>query len=248
MQADPSKISVAGRRVLVTGGTRGVGRGIATTLAAAGADVLVCHRQRSELADSLAAELKATGGNHHIITADVSDPDEVARLTGECRDRLGGLDVVVNNAGAISHVPFAELSLAEWRRVVDTDLTAAFLVTQRALPLLGPGASIVNIGSRVATVGLPLRAHYTAAKAGLIGLTRSLCKELGPQGIRVNLVSPGVIDTEVELPEAVRRRYDTMTALGRLGRPAEIGGVVLFLASDLSSYVSGEIIHVDGGI
>src|SRR5207302_6241291 len=123
--------------------------------------------------------LKEIGGDHQVVRADVTDAASVERLVEECRVHFGRLDIVVNNAGAISHIPFAELSLEEWHRIVDTDLTATFLVTQKALPLLASGGSVVNVGSKVATVGIPLRAHYTAAKAGLVGLTRSLAKEYG---------------------------------------------------------------------
>jgi 3-oxoacyl-[acyl-carrier protein] reductase len=238
------------KNVLVTGGTRGIGLAIVRALAASGANLVTCYRQDEEAAARLARELKETGGNHHVIRADVSDPEEAARLAAECRTRLVSLDVVVNNAAAISHIPFAELPLSEWRRVIDTNLTGAAQVIQLTLPLMSRGGSIINIGSRVATVGIPMRAHYTAAKAGLIGLSRSLCKELGPAGIRVNVVAPGVVATEdaANLPEEVLARYRSITALGRLGQPEEIAGVVLFLASDLSGYVTGETIHVDGGI
>jgi len=240
--------AVQGKRALVTGGTRGIGRGIVLALAAAGMDVLACHRQEGEPAESLGRELKETGGDHHLVRADVTRQDDVDRLVAICGERYGHLDLVVNNAGVISHVPFAELEVQEWHRVVDTNLTACFRVIRGVLPLLPEGASVVNVGSRVATVGIPLRAHYTAAKAGLIGMTRSLAKELGPRGIRVNIVAPGPIETEEEVPAAVRERYAQMVALGRLGRPAEIAGPVLFLASGLSTFVTGETIHVDGGI
>jgi 3-oxoacyl-[acyl-carrier protein] reductase len=241
-------ISLSGKKVLVTGGTRGIGRGITRTLAQAGADVLACYRNDGEHVESLARELKETAGDHHLVRADVSVEAEVRQLVAECRERFGRLDVVVNNAGAISHVPFAQLGADEWHRVLDTSLTASYQVVQGALGLFGERASVVNIGSRVATVGIPLRAHYTAAKAGLIGLTRSLAKELGPRGVRVNVVAPGVIATEVELPAEVVARYENMTAVRRLGTVAEIANVVLFLASDLSGYITGETIHVDGGI
>lgn len=242
------RVSLAGRKALVTGGTRGIGREITRTLAAAGADVLACYRQDGGHVDDLARELKETPGEHHLVRADVSAPADIDALIAECRTRYGALDVVVNNAGTISHEPFETLDPAEWHRVLDTNLTAAYLVVQKALGLLRPGASVVNIGSRVATIGIPLRAHYTAAKAGMIGLTRSLCKELGPRGIRVNLVAPGVIATGADLPAEVRARYQGMTALRRLGEPAEIASVVCFLASDLAGYVTGETINVDGGI
>ncbi|MGJ6967147.1 SDR family NAD(P)-dependent oxidoreductase [Streptosporangium sp. G11] len=239
---------LAGKKALVTGGTRGIGRAIVLGLAQAGADVITCHRQEGEAADRLARELKEIGGDHHVIKADVGRIEDIERLAEECRSRFGSLDIVVNNAGVISHIPFAELSLEEWRRVLDANLTGTAFVVSASLPLLSAGASIVNVGSRVATVGVPLRAHYTASKAGLIGLTRSLAKELGPRGIRVNVVAPGPVETEVEIPAPVRERYKNMIPLGRLGASDEVANVVLFMASDLSSFVSGETIHVDGGI
>ena len=241
-------INLSGRKALVTGGTRGIGRGITLALAAAGADVLACYRTDGEHVEQLARDLKELPGDHHLVRADISDTAEVRALADECRHQYGRLDVVVNNAGVISHEPFERLAVDEWRRVLDTNLTGAYLVAQATLPLLGAGGSIVNIGSRVATVGIPLRAHYTAAKAGMIGLTRSLCKELGPRGIRVNLVAPGVIATEAELSDEVRARYEGMTALRRLGDTADVAAVVCFLASDLAAYITGETIHVDGGI
>lgn len=242
------ELRLAGKKAIVTGGTRGIGRAIVLTLARAGADVITCYRQESEAAEQLARELKELGDQHHVIKADVSRPEEIDRLVEECRTHFGSLDVVVNNAGAISHIPFPELTAQEWQRVLDTNLTAPALLAGKVLPLLGEGASIINVGSRVATVGVPLRAHYTAAKAGLIGLTRSLAKELGPRGIRVNVVAPGPVETDIEIPAPVRERYQKLIALGRLGVPEEIANVVLFLASDLASFVSGETINVDGGI
>jgi 3-oxoacyl-[acyl-carrier protein] reductase len=241
-------VDLTGKKALVTGGTRGIGRAVTRTLAAAGADVVACYRQDGEHIDALTRELQETGGEHHLVRADVSDPAQVDSLLAECGRRYGALDVVVNNAGVISHEPFERLAVAEWHRVLDTSLTAAYLVVQKALPWLRSGASVVNVGSRVATVGIPLRAHYTAAKAGLIGLTRSLCKELGPRGIRVNLVAPGVIDTGAELSAEARARYEGMTALRRLGDPADVAAVVCFLASDLAGYLTGATIQVDGGV
>ncbi|MFF3072533.1 SDR family NAD(P)-dependent oxidoreductase [Kitasatospora sp. NPDC057936] len=247
-------IDLTGKRILVTGGSRGIGRGIVLALARAGARTVACYRTESPAVESLRGELAATGGEHHLVQADVSVPEDVERLVSTAKERFGALDVVVNNAGVISHVPFPELPLEEWRRVLDTNLTAPFLVIQKSLPLLSPGSSVITVGSRAAVIGIPLRAHYTASKAGLIGLTRSLMKELGPKGIRVNLVAPGVIETEefeTAPPEEVARvksRYQGLTGLGRLGTPDEIAGAVLFLSSDLSAYVTGETIHVDGGI
>ena len=250
-------ISLDGKKVLVTGGTRGIGRAIVLTLARAGADVLTCYQRESEAVEQLTAELKELPGDHHAVRADLGTAEGVTSLIEQARTRFGSLDVVVNNAGVISHVPFDKLALEEWQRVLDVNLTAAFSVTQQALPLLGEGASVVNVGSKVATVGIPMRAHYTDSKAGLIGLSRSLCKELGPRGIRVNVVAPGIIDTSdaerltPEEHEQMQQRlaaYKQRCPLGRLGRPDEVANAVLFLASDLSTYVTGDTITVDGGL
>jgi 3-oxoacyl-[acyl-carrier protein] reductase len=241
-------LELAGTRILVTGGTRGIGRAIVLAFARAGADVLTCYRQDSDAVELLKRDLKEIGGDHHVVQADISRPAAVDALAEECESRFGRLDTLVNNAGTISHVPFAELEPDEWQRIIDTDLTGPYLVIRRLLPLFAPGASVVTIGSRAATVGVPLRAHYTAAKSGLIGLTRSLAKEFGPQGLRFNLVAPGPIETEYDAPAAVLERYRTMIPLGRLGRADEVAGVVLFMASGRSRFITGEIVHVDGGI
>jgi 3-oxoacyl-[acyl-carrier protein] reductase len=184
------------------------------------------------------------------VQADVTSPDDVAELIGRCAETLGGLDVIVNNAGAMSHIPYADLEPTEWHRMLDTNLTAIYLVCRAALPLLADGSSIVNIGSGLATVGMPARAHYTASKAGVIGLTRSLCKELGPRGIRVNTVSPGIVETDLvsRLTPEQRAQYSRLSASGRLGRPDDLADVVLFLASDLARFVNGVNLPVDGGI
>jgi 3-oxoacyl-[acyl-carrier protein] reductase len=235
------------KTALVTGGSRGIGRSIALTLAENGYRVVTCYRSEEEAAESLSKELERTGDGHRVIRSDLSDPAAISELVAACD---GPIDTVVSSAGTISHIPFAELSIQEWDRVVGLNLRTPFLLAQAALPQLRPGSSIVFIGSKVATVGVPLRAHYTAAKAGLIGLTRTMCKELGPRGIRVNTVAPGVIETPAaeDLPAELRTRYERMTALGRLGNGAEIAQTVAFLASDAASYITGQVVCVDGGI
>jgi 3-oxoacyl-[acyl-carrier protein] reductase len=247
-------LGLKGKKALVTGGVRGVGRGIVLALARAGADVITCYRQDSELVSSLERELKEIGGEHHVLRADIAEAEQVEVLLEECRTRFGHLDLVVNNAGAISHVPYGELPLDEWRRVIDTNLTAPYLIIQHALPILSEGASVVSIGSKSSEVGIPLRAHYTATKAALRGLTRSLAKEFGAKGLRFNVLALGVIETEAmdsmpaEQSAMLRKRYSEKTALGRLGTPDEVAGAVLWLASDLARYVTGATIPVDGGI
>ncbi|WP_433254621.1 SDR family NAD(P)-dependent oxidoreductase [Streptosporangium sp. CA-135522] len=242
-------LGLEGKTALVTGGTRGIGRAIAIALAAAGMRVMVCYRSDDEAAAELLRELKAGGGDHAAVRADVSRPEDVDHLLAQCRERLGGLDVLVNNAAVIGDQPLEGLSIDEWHRVVTNDLTSVYLVVRGALSLLRDGASIVTIGSAAALKGLPGRAHYTAAKSGLIGFNRTLCKELGPRGIRANLVAPGIIDTDEppQPPSGQHGRLAKLTALGRLGRPDEVADVVLFLAGDMSRYVTGETITVDGG-
>jgi 3-oxoacyl-[acyl-carrier protein] reductase len=141
-------LGLEGAKTLVTGGTRGVGRGIVLSLARAGADVITCYRQDGEAATSLERELKETAGQHHLVRADVAEPAEITTLIEECASRFGRLNAIINNAGVISHIPYAELPLAEWQRIVNVNLTAAHLVIQQSLPLLEDGASVINIGSR----------------------------------------------------------------------------------------------------
>ncbi|WP_340682688.1 SDR family NAD(P)-dependent oxidoreductase [Amycolatopsis coloradensis] len=247
-------LGLKGKKALVTGGTRGVGRGIVLALARDGVDVVTCFRQDKEAAASLERALEEIGGAHHVLPADLADPAQVTDLLGECKSRLGRLDIVVNNAAAISHVPYLELDVAEWQRIVDTNLTAVHLVVQQALPLLTAGGSVIGISSKSIEVGIPLRAHYTATKAALHGLNRTLAREFGPQGIRFNVLSLGMIHTEAlealpaEQRDAMVTRYSDKTSLGRLGSPEEVSDVVRFLASDLARYVTGGVIPVDGGI
>jgi 3-oxoacyl-[acyl-carrier protein] reductase len=247
-------LELAGRKALVTGGTRGIGRATVLALARAGVDVMTCYRQESELAASLARELKAIGPAHHVLRADLTDPDQIDMLLGEARTRLGRLDLVVNNAAAVGQAPFGEVSLQEWRRLMDTNVTAVFLIIQKALPLLSDGACVVSLGSKAVEIGIPRRAHYTATKGALVGLNRSLAREFGGRGIRFNVLALGVVATEAldELPaeqaDALRARHSRNSALGRLGTPDDVAGAVLWLASDLSRYVTGATIAIDGAI
>jgi 3-oxoacyl-[acyl-carrier protein] reductase len=247
---EDSVLGLDGKRVVVTGGTRGIGRAVTLALARSGATVVATYRGDEEAADQLLRELKEFGEGHRAVRSDVRDPAAATALAEEVRAGMGGLDVLVNNAGVEGHVPLPDLDLEEWRRVMDTNLTGMFLVTRAMLPLLAEGGSIVNVGGAIGLRGQPGRAHHTASKAAVIGLSRSLAKELGPQGIRVNTVAPGIVETEPDaaLPPPVAQRLRGMTALGRLATPEEVAGAVLYLAGDLSSYVTGATLQVDGGI
>jgi 3-oxoacyl-[acyl-carrier protein] reductase len=246
--------SLKGRKALVTGGTRGIGRATVLALAAAGAEVMTCHRQSGERAESLLRELAGLPGTHHVVRADLSDPRQVDDLAARAEEAFGHLDVLVNNAGVIQQVAYPDLTAEEWDHNVTVGLTAPHLLIQRCLPLLRPGSSVIGIGSRAVEIGVPGRAHYTAVKAALTGLSRSLAKELGPRGIRVNMISPGMVETEtwdaMPAPQrtALRERYADLIALGRTGRPEEVAGAVLWLAGDLSRYVTGSTVTVDGGL
>ncbi|WP_327085930.1 SDR family oxidoreductase [Nonomuraea sp. NBC_01738] len=247
-------LSLTGKKALVTGGTRGIGKGIVLALARQGVDVITCYRQDGDQAGALERELKEIGGQHHVLRADLADPAQAVGLLQECADRFGRLDLVVNNAAAVSHVAYDQMTLEEWQRIVSTNVTAAFLVIQHALPLLGAGGSVVSISSKTVEIGIPMLSHYTTTKAALHGLNRTLARELGGRDIRFNVLSLGMIHTEAvdAMPEEQRaaslKRYSEKTALGRWGRPEEVAGAVLWLASDLSRYVTGAVIAVDGGI
>ncbi len=242
-------LGLTGKRVLVTGGTRGIGRETALAFARAGSHVVTCHHNQGEAADSLARELKELGDSHRVVQADVTDEASVAALAETCRVSLGGLDVIVNNVGVDGQVPFEALTDQEWHRVIEANLTSCFLVTKAALGLLA-GGSVISIGASVGLRGRVNGAHYGTSKAALLGLTRSLAKELGRRGVRVNTVAPGVIETEpgAGLPPPVVERISAMTALGRLGTSADVAAAVLFLASDVSRYITGVTINVDGGM
>ncbi|MGK5552511.1 SDR family NAD(P)-dependent oxidoreductase [Actinomadura kijaniata] len=236
------------RRVLVTGGTRGIGRAVVTAFAGQGARVHTCYRGDAEAAARLGKDLAALGARYRIDRADLGVPEQARALVADAADHLGGLDVLVHNAAVVGRSPLAETGRAEWDEIMDVNLGGMYEVTRAALDVLAPGASVVVVSSAVATRGMAGRVAYTASKAACVGFVRSLCKELGPRGIRVNSVAPGIVETESGLSPAARERYTGMAALGRVGVPEDIAGAVAFLASDLAAYVTGQTLVVDGGI
>jgi 3-oxoacyl-[acyl-carrier protein] reductase len=239
----PDFASLDGKTALVTGASRGIGRAIAAELAAAGATVVVGYRSGQEEAEALAAEI---GGR--AIQADVSSPDDARRLVEEA----GDLDILVNNAGLTRDGLLARMSDEDWRTVIDTNLSSVFY-TCRAVtrPMMKKRAgSIVNISSVVGVHGNWGQTNYGASKAGIIGFTKSLARELGSRNVRANVVAPGYVKTQLTdvLPEDATAAMLQNTPLGRLGEPEDVAGAVRFLCSEAASFITGEVLLVDGGL
>jgi 3-oxoacyl-[acyl-carrier protein] reductase len=243
-----------GRVAIVTGAGRNIGAAIARDLAAAGAAVVVNARSNRAEAEAVADACRAAGGRAAVALGDVIDPAAVQAMVATALDEFGRLDIVVNNAAIRREIPFAEMDFATWRAVLDVCLDGAFHVTKAALaPLRASGAgAIINIGGLTGHTGAPHRAHVVAAKAGLAGLTRALAHDLAGDGITVNLVAPGMIDTTrgpggSATPHAPGHRAGRKTLVGREGTSEEVAAAVRFLAGPRARYVTGQSIHVNGG-
>jgi 3-oxoacyl-[acyl-carrier protein] reductase len=235
--------TLEGRRALVTGASKGIGRAIAEELARAGADVVVGYRTGSEGAESLAQEI---GG--HAVQADVSSAEEAVRLV----EAAGDLDILVNNAGLTRDGLLARMSDDDWRTVIETNLSSVFY-TCRAVcrPMMKKRrGAIINVSSIVGVHGNWGQTNYAASKAGIIGFTKSLARELGSRGVRANVVAPGYVRTQLTdaLPEEATSAMLGNTPLGRLGEPADVAGAVRFLCSDEASFITGDVLLVDGGL
>ncbi len=245
-------MSLAGKVAVVTGGSRGIGAAIVQALAEAGAAVTLCARN-GEAAAAAAKAVEAAGGQALGIAADVGQPAEAERLITACLDRFGRLDILVNNAGITRDGLLLRLKAEDWDQVLAVNLTAAFHCARAALrPLLKQkqGGRIINIGSVVASMGNVGQANYVAAKAGLAGLTRALAQEVASRRITVNLVAPGAIETDMTARLSAEARQDFLARIpvGRFGTPREVAAAVAFLASDSAAYITGQVIHVNGGM
>ena len=242
---------LAGRVAVVTGGVRNIGRAIALALVDAGAAVAVCSRSASPEAESLLAEARSRGGKAWHAVADVAQETDVARLVEGAAKALGGIDILVNNASIRRLSPIEKLSLAEWREVMGANLDSAFLCARACVPRMKPQRGrIVNIGRLSGHRGAGERAHVVSSKAGIVGLTKALAIELAGRSITVNCVVPGAIDTErgADAGAIPPHPQGFNSPLGRRGRPDEIAAMVTYLASDAAAYVTGQTLHVNGGL
>ncbi len=240
------------RCALVTGGSRGIGAAAAVKLAAQGYDVALSYRTQRTAAEEVAAAIQRLGSRAVILQADLADLEQARDLVHEAAEGLGGLHILVNNAGYVQRVPWEELSLEDWERMLTVGLTAAFVCSRHAVPYMREGkfGRIVNVSSLRALTGSAHGIHYAAAKAGLLGLTKSLALAVAPFGITVNAVCPGFVATEIN-QEALAARGDEIRAqipLGRVATADEIAAVIAFLCSEEAGYITGETVSANGGI
>lgn len=248
---------LTGKMALVTGASRGIGRGIAIALAKAGADVAVNYIGNLERANQTAQEILNLGRKAIVVKTDVSKKAEVEAMVNEVVSQMGKIDILVNNAGILSLAPFLSLPEEDWDRVIDTNLKGQFLVGQvvaNHMVKAKISGSIINISSIASGqigIGGPNLTHYCATKGGVIALTESMAVELGPQNIRVNAIAPGAIDTDMiasfKSNEQFMQGVMARLAIKRLGKPEDIGAMAVFLASDEAGYCTGATFYVDGG-
>ncbi|RJQ54276.1 MAG: 3-oxoacyl-[acyl-carrier-protein] reductase [Actinobacteria bacterium] len=240
-----------GRTALVTGGSRGIGAAICTALATEGADIAVNYHP-SVPADEIVSRIGELGRRAIAVEGDVSDASQVVRMVEEAHEGLGGLDILVNNAGITRDGLLVRMSEADWDAVLAVDLKSVFLCSQAAGKIMMKARTgcIVNIASVIGQIGNAGQVNYAAAKAGVIAVTKSTAKELASRGVRVNAVAPGFIQTPMteQLAEKVRETAKGGIPLARFGAPEDVANAVLFLCSDESSYITGQVINVDGGM
>ncbi len=236
---------------LITGGGQGLGAQTARTLGAEGAQIVITYFEEGQGANKAKAEalVAELGGDHLALEGDVRDHASAEAVAAAVAGRFGGIDILVNNAAILKDRSFGKMTPLEWQSVIDTNLTGVFTMCKAALPHLRPNGRIVNLASIAAIVGFFGQANYAAAKAGVIGLTKVLSRELGRKGITVNAVAPGVVLTDMgkSIPEEVRAEMLKNIPLGKFGEPQDIANAILFLASPMASYITGQTLQVNGG-
>jgi 3-oxoacyl-[acyl-carrier protein] reductase len=245
-------MNLEGKVALVTGGSRGIGRATSTGLARCGADVAVNYRENRELAESVVGEIQNLGRKSIAIQGDVSVLSQAQRVIQEVVEKFGRLDILVNNAGINRDALLVRMREEDWDKVLQVNLKSVFNCTQAAAKYMmkKQEGTIINVSSIVGLVGNAGQVNYAAAKAGIIGLTKSAAKELGSRKIRVNAVAPGFIETDMtaKLPEETRERLRSSIPLGRFGDAADVAGLICFLASEQAGYITGQVFNVDGGM
>ena len=246
------KLSLEGKTALVTGGSRGIGRSIALALAELGADVALTYARSVDAANEVRKEIEAKGRKAKAIQADAVSLDKAEEVINDLTDEWGKLDILVNNAGITRDNLILRMSEGQWDEVIDTNLKSIFNYSKAvAKPMMrNRGGSIINISSVVGISGNAGQSNYAASKAGIIGFTKSYAKELASRNIRANVVAPGYITTEMtdELDEKMLKSIKEETPMGEPGDAEDVASAVAFLASELSSYITGEVIRVDGGM
>jgi 3-oxoacyl-[acyl-carrier protein] reductase len=246
------QIDLTDTNVLVTGGTRGIGRAVVEAMADSGARVAFTYRSSSDAADEIAASIRDDGGDAIALQGDVADMDTAQEHVQAVVDEWGSIDVLVNNAGITRDGLMIRMKEEDWDDVIDTNLKGVFNYCKAAYrPMMGQrSGTVVNLSSVVGVTGNPGQSNYAASKAGVIGFSKSLARELASRGVTVNVVAPGYVDTDMtdELGDEARESMMEAVPLGRTADPDEIAEAVLFLASPASDYITGHVLHVDGGL
>ena len=241
-----------GKTALVTGATRGIGRAIAFKFASEGADIAFTYRSQEEAALTLTAEIEAMGVRVKAYRSDAASFEDAHNVVADAKETFGHIDILVNNAGITKDGLMMRMDEASWDAVIGTNLKSAFNFIHACTPIMARqrSGSIINMSSVVGVSGNAGQCNYSASKAGLIGLSKSIAKEMGPRGIRSNCIAPGFIATDMTgaLPENLRQEWEKQIPLRRAGQPEDVAKVALFLASDLSSYVTGQVINCCGGM
>jgi 3-oxoacyl-[acyl-carrier protein] reductase len=244
---------LAGKVAVVTGASKGIGAEISRRLAEEGAAVVVNFASSKQGADRVVADITGKGGRAIAVGADMARPAEIERLFAEAKKAFGRLDILVNNAGIYEFAPLEQVTPAHFHKHFDLNVLGLILCTQQAVKQFGPeGGSVINISSVVSTTAFPMASVYSATKAAVDAVTRSLAKELGPRKIRVNSINPGMVATEGVHAAGIadsdmRKQYEAQAALGRIGQPQDIAPAAVFLASDDSSWITGETFYISGG-